>query len=404
MKKREKPQKKYRALDFRLWDYCSAAVIYYAVGAIVFTVLFWAFFNVRDVCRALDVITTAAAYEAGNGILYQFKIMLISAACVASAFLALRALLLFYGVLLNVYRMKQTNEMLCNTGSSAGVDGPQGVGKTRMQIYTAIMLATFKLPDLLYKYYIDCPIRDQLKSANTLDYKRFCAREESIDFYFSQNADKIPLIYSNININYRGKTPFELRQKFFTMEERIYESNIKILSESDDVLPNTLSKERMRSENREYSAANRIDQYLGLDRQYTNGTLLSDTHENGSIYKSVRDCQQVVYHLIRSNYIYTPRILTRLYEKQKNKILESEEKTTLKQRKRVKMLEKFIKQIGFTRIYYVKQDGGEGILLKDKDLKFMTIPNQVPYSYDDRDMQKGYEVKPIPKKPEKEKK
>ena len=403
MKKREKQPKppkepkkplKCSVFNISVWSRCSAVLIYYAVFFVVFHLLFWCFFDLKTVMRALDIITTAGANEIDLDIFQKIILLLKALVVLISFFMCFRSLILFYGVLLNIKRMNNTAAMLAGVASSAAVDGPQGVGKTRTQIYTGMLAAENKLPKLLYKYYLDCPVENELEGAKKT---RFLNRKKAVEFYFSDKPganmetnenDRIPLLYSNIQVHYDGRTPYELKREHFTMDERLYESNVKILSETDNILPNTMRKKAKNKKDEDRS--NDVDEFVGLDRQYTDGTLLTDTHENGSIYKSIRDCQQCVYHLVKSEYTYTPSLFKFLYNKVQNRILKKEEKTTLRDRKLALFLEKLTKTIGFTKVYYVKQDGAEGVLKKNRDLEIFILPNQVPYSYDDRDLQKNY--------------
>lgn len=401
MKKRKdttpkEPKKPLKCSVFNIsvWSRCSAVLIYYTICFIVFHLLFWCFFDLKTVFRALDIITTVGANEIDLNALEKTILLLKSAIVLISFFMCLRSLVLFYGVLLNIKRMKSTAAMLAGVASSAAVDGPQGVGKTRTQIYTGMLAAENKLPKLLYKYYLDCPVENDLEGAKKT---RFLNRKNAVNYYFSDepganmesNAEnRIPLLYSNIKVHYNGRTPYELKREHFTMDERLYESNVKILSETDNILPNTMRKKAKNKADEDRS--NDVDEFVGLDRQYTDGTLLTDTHENGSIYKSIRDCQQCVYHLVKSEYTYTPALIKFFYNKVYDRILKKEEKTTLRDRKLALFLEKLTKTIGFTKVYYVKQDGAEGVLKRNRDLEIFILPNQVPYSYDDRDLQKNY--------------
>ena len=409
MKKREKQPKppkepkkplKCSVFNISVWSRCSAVLIYYAVFFVVFHLLFWCFFDLKTVMRALDIITTAGANEIDLDIFQKIILLLKAALVLISFFMCFRSLILFYGVLLNIKRMNNTAAMLASVASSAAVDGPQGVGKTRTQIYTGMLAAENKLPKLLYKYYLDCPVENELEGAKKT---RFLNRKKAVEFYFSDKPganmetnenDRIPLLYSNIQVHYDGRTPYELKREHFTMDERLYESNVKILSETDNILPNTMRKKAKNKKDEDRS--NDVDEFVGLDRQYTDGTLLTDTHDNGSIYKSVRDCQQCVYSLLRSDYVYTPLVFKALYERQRERVLKKEEKTSKFDRKVALFLEKLVKIIGFTKIQYVKQDGAEGVLKKNRELMILVLPNQVPYSYDDRDLQQNYNpgVKP----------
>lgn len=376
------------------WSRCSYVVIYYGVCFIIFHLLFWLFFDLKTVFRALDVVTTAAANELSLNFWQKLLLFAKSLLVLLAFFMSIRSLVLFYGVLLNVKRMNDTADMLSAVASSAAVDGPQGVGKTRTQIYTGMLAAEYKLPRLLYKYYLDYPVKDELCGSKK---RRFENRKKAVEYYFStelnadgsQNAgDKIPLLYSNIKVHYNGRTPYELKREHFTMDERLYESNVKILSETDNILPNTMRKKSKGKKDNDRS--NDVDEFVGLDRQYTDGTLLTDTHENGSIYKSIRDCQQCVYHLVKSEYVYTPALFKFFYNRVHAKVLKKEEKTTVRLRNLALFLERLTKIIGFTKVYYVKQDGAEGVLKKNRELEVFVLPNQVPYSYDDRDLQKNY--------------
>lgn len=400
MKKKKNRQNRADVLKMSLWSRVYAVVIYYAVFFLLFHFLFWHFFDLKTVFRALDIITTSASNEVELDTAARYVLIFKAALVLASFVLCVRSLIMFYGVLLNVYRVKKTEDMLAGVASSAAVEGPQGVGKTRMQIYTGMLKASAKLPDLLYKYYLDCPVANDLNGAKKTRFER---RKEAVAFYFSEdkntdggtNAEnKIPLLYSNIKVRYNGREPYELKREHFTMEERLYESNVKILSETDNVLPNTMRKKSR--DKRDEDKANDVDEFVGLDRQYTDGTLLTDTHDNGSIYKSVRDCQQCVYSLLRSDYVYTPLVFKALYERQRERVLKKEEKISKFDRKVALLLEKLVKIIGFTKIQYVKQDGAEGVLKKNRELMILVLPNQVPYSYDDRDLQQNYNpgVKP----------
>lgn len=112
-------------------------------------------------------------------------------------------------------------------------------------------------------------------------------------------------------------------------------------------------------------------------------------------------------HLTRSEYKYTPRLYKRIYaglvaktiaigksrfddmregnfDKAKKKI-----KELGKLRKRVKFIEELMRRTGFTRLYYVSENGNVR-LRSMSDECFMVLPNEVPYAYDDRILQVNY--------------
>ena len=58
-------------------------------------------------------------------------------------------------------------------------------------------------------------------------------------------------------------------------------------------------------------------------------------------------------------------------------------------RKMVKLIEELMRRTGFTRLYYVSENGN--VRLRSlSDERFLVLPNEVPYAYDDRILQVNY--------------
>lgn len=394
-------------------DCVKTVFVYYTIRLIISSLCFWLPFNMRLVFRALDVIACGAAYD-GITIDEQIRLVAESSVIIADFIFFASSVILFYGVLLNIHRVNTTKDFIIETGYSVGVDGPQGVGKSRLLCYMAMVLVGQKLETTCFKYFLDIPNEENLKKeaaeGNRWGYVHYKAREDAINYYYSEaNEGRIPGVYGNLRITYKHKIPYELKKEHFSMLERLYESNVKILSEADNTFANTMRKvsEKAKKDEAKDVTANKIDEFVGLDRQYTDGTLLLDTHANGSVFKSMRDAQQTVLHLTRSEYKYTPRLYKRIYaglvaktiavgksrfddmregnfDKAKKKI-----KELGKLRKRVKFIEELMRRTGFTRLYYVSENGNVR-LRSMSDECFMVLPNEVPYAYDDRILQVNY--------------
>ncbi len=393
-------KKKTKELKITLWQRSSRAFIYYVTLALLWFLLFKTFFTLRDVFRALDVVTAVM----GRNLIY-FLELPKSAACLTCFWFFVKYTDLFAGVLLNMYRLSKQDKKLAEIGSSVGVDGVQGVGKTRVISYFGMMLLHPRWEELRYKYFVDCPVAKELKEkydkGERAPYVAFDARRYSVQKYkeeskplYDENGKLIrnaiiPLIYSNIEITYNGAKERELKREHFTMEERLLESNIKLASELDNLLPNTMRRVKQGKE--DDLLANRIDEFSGLDRQYTGGVLIADTHRNGALFLPIRDCQQVKYHLIESHYLYTPKFLKKLLKFFKKRVLKKEEQTTLRLRKICKKLEELVRSIGFTKVFYYLESGPAGATVLNKNEKlFFLLPNQVPYAYNDRALQEQY--------------
>ena len=424
-----------------LWRRTSALVLWYAAEFLISLILFCNVANVRLVFRAVDVITNEALYKSFDIISLQ---LIVECLLILILFFYLcRNTVLFYGVLLNVKRIKASDELLTSGGNSFGFEGEQGVGKTRSMVYSSMLLAESRAYDLCFKYYMDLPIKDKLKESDRLiELRRFRAREESFYHNFLETVDKIPTLHANVDVAYEELHPHELNVKHFEMKQRLYENNVKILTEADDFFPNTLRKKKKAKKGEEPENpedvldVNAVDKFVGLDRQYTNGTLISDTHANGDIFKGIRTCQSFTLYLTRAEYRYTPGILksierklkkrviklgdalftpsflsrkrkNKFYKKYYNtennfddrisliyaKVTDRHKQKTLKKlakaRKRVKRVQELEKKISITRIYYRKISGPGEFQAADKE-QFYVLPNQVPYSYDDRMFQKEY--------------
>lgn len=385
-----------------VWERSKSTFIYHIIPAVFFNVVFWLFYDVRYIFRAADVITnpTILTSELPKAIL-----------CYVILIMAIISLDRFAGVLLSMYRIgKQDEEFKEIIGSSAGIDGVQGIGKTRLMLYIAMCVQPDKWENLQYNYFIDCPIAPGLKKEHDQGHKekyvRFLSRKESFAAYY-YDGEHIPLIYSNIGITYKHKKERKLKFEHFAQKERLYESNIKIGSELDNMLPNKMSKAKNKTTpgSEEDLDATLIDEFSGLDRQYTDGTLLCDTHRNGALYLPIRDCQQVKFHLLESKHMYPGKIYQALFKLiKKRTVTKTREKTTLRMHRLAKWLEARSKYIGFTKIYYIKETGFESLKQRSEQL-FFILPNEVPYVYDDRNLQKdyiplGYRERPkLPEKP-----
>ena len=369
--------------------------------------------NLRLVFRACDIITNENIYSFDP---IALRLLFESISILFSFFMCVRGCVLMYGVILNVKRIKDADELLTSGGNSFGFEGEQGVGKTRTMVYASMILAEKRAESLCLKYYKTLPVRVQLEESERFwELRRFNAREEAYHFYFLQNKDKIPTLYGNVDITYDGLKPHTLTAKHFTQQERLYENNVKILTEADDLFPNTLRKKKKKKDEEidpNEIDVNAVDKFVGLDRQYTNGTLISDTHANGDVFKSIRNCQSFTLYLTRSEYRYAPSLLERMLERTNDKILKIGDKYKLiqtgekhvknpsrkmdallrrlgKLRKKSKRIETLMRKISITRIYYHKISGTSEQKNVAKE-EFFVLPNQVPYVYDDRMFQQDY--------------
>ena len=374
--------------------------------------LFFLHFNLRLVCRAADLVTNPTLWNNLTNV-FAIQLLLESSLILVTFGIFVHRALLVYGVLLNLKRIRQTDDLLLSGGFSFGLEGAQGVGKTRTMVHAAFLQAENKANNLLYRYYCDLAqkkdIDDKANNGDYWSWKRMKARREAINFYYFNNPDYIPHIYANVDINWHNKKPHKLKAKHFTMEERLYESNVKLLTEADDLLPNTMRKKK-NTEDDEVNA-NKVDQFVGLDRQYCDGTLISDTHANTDIFRSVRVCQNHTFYLTRSEFRYTPRFLKRRLQSIKDAINETGDYYLLKENsltneekqelllelndlvKSALKTEKLMKKLSITRIYYIKIGGPEEFKGKSKE-EFYILANETPYVYDDRNNQIDYPFTP----------
>lgn len=379
-----------------LWSLTSDVIINYAGECLIYTLTFLQLGGLRYAIRALDVIISFSAFSALPFII-QLVLLAESSACLFFCFMAIRSIILLYGVLLNTKRVSDTQKYLLSIGNSCGVDGQQGIGKTRLLVYMLVLHVCAKMRTLSLKYYLDYPIRQNLYESalngDDIDYVAFKNREDAYEFYFNENPKRIPGAYSNILINWNDKKPFYLQKEHLSMKLRLYEGNVKLLSEADNVIANTLRKSNDKKKKEEENEANAIDEYVGLDRQYNDGILLTDTHANGAIFKSIRDCQQIKLHLVKSEYRYCPDWLKRQKKRIEEKILKSKLNTTIELRKKYRDIESDMRSIGFTHLYYIEETGVDKIK-KLSEVKRLVLPNQTPYAYNDRVKQKEYKFAP----------
>ncbi|MBQ8725732.1 MAG: hypothetical protein IJY84_01350 [Clostridia bacterium] len=397
-----------------LWSRISTWFLWYAIKFAISLAVFLIFFDLRLVFRAVDVITNDALYSNFNVLALQLIIECVL--ILTSFFFVVKDGILFYGVLLNIDRIKKTDELLSSGGNSFGFEGEQGVGKTRSVVYASILQSAKKSEELCLKYYSALPMRDKLLNDRRFwELRRFKAREEAFEFYFKNSPGKIPCLYGNVDIEFGGLRPHVLKPEHFTMQEKLFENNVKILTEADDMFPNTLRKKRKKKkdgeedDNEDGLDVNAIDKFVGLDRQYTNGSLVSDTHANSDVFKSIRACQSFTLYLTRAEFRYTPGILKSIHERICKKILdtgddyvEATDETPQKAKakhnllkkldklaKRAKFFEMLMKRTSITRIYYRRISGPERFQQAEKE-EFFVLPNQVPYDYDDRIKQPEY--------------
>ncbi|MBQ7373302.1 MAG: hypothetical protein IJW64_01905 [Clostridia bacterium] len=395
-----------------IWARTKWFQIYHYATFLIMLVLFFSLFNLRLVCRSADLLTNTTLWSNLTNV-YAIQLLIESAVILLAFIVLVHRALLVYGVLLNLKRIRKTDELLLSGGFSFGLEGAQGVGKTRTMVHAAFLQAENKSDKLLYRYYCDLALKKDIeKKATAGDYwgwKRMQARREAINYFYFNNPDKIPHVYANVDINWHGKKPHVLKAKHFTMEERLYESNVKLLTEADDLLPNTMRKKK-NTEADEISA-NKVDQFVGLDRQYCDGTLISDTHANSDIFRSVRVCQNHTFYLTRSEFRFTPRFLKRRLQSIKNAIFETGDyflthENTLKNDEKQELLlelntlvksairtEKWMKKLSITRIYYIKVGGPEAFKEKVAE-DFYVLANDTTYVYDDRNNQIDYPFTP----------
>lgn len=397
-----------------LWRCTKKTIIYYLLLLIFWCIVFCCLFDLKSVFISLDILMFWQ---------YRFTELPYAVACLFCFFKFIKSLDGFAGVILNVFRVKKRWDEIVKMGYSASYDGPQGVGKTRCLVYDAFVMKDSKYYDLKFDTFVDAPLGNKYKEdfdkGIEEKFVRFKSRFESVVEYQS-HPEYLELIYSNFGIYQDGKKARPLKREHFTQQERIYESNIKVGAELDNLFPNVLRKKGSAAADEE--RVNYIDEYVGLDRQYTGGVLLSDTHRTKSVFISFRDCMQVKYHILEHEYKYTPKLLKRIYNRLSNKyfkkldkLLEQniEEKKSLedfiqastkhkKLRNVLVWLQKNIRAIGFTKIYYLLEQGVAGFSRPGKDIKMFVLANDVPYYYDDRGLQKDYLPLGYRKEPEQE--
>ena len=374
-------------------------VLYYTVRLAIFAALYHVYFSLKDVFISVDVL-----------LFWQYRYTEIprALACLTTFIMYVISIDSLAGVFLNVARVSRRWDEIVKMGFSASYDGPQGVGKTRCLVYDAFVMQAPKYRNLKFDTYVDAPIGAKIKKdyyeGKSDKYVRFKSRFESVAEY-EAHPEYLELIYSNFGIYRNGKKARSLKREHFTQQERIFESNIKVGAELDNMFPNVLRKK-----NDIADEVNLIDEFVGLDRQYTDGVLLSDTHRTKSVFISFRDCMQVKYHLLEHEYKYTPRLLKWIYEKLGDKYFKKLDKILEKTLKEGKDIEFFVQKahkyrfrrailvffqrniraIGFTKIYYQLEQGAAGFSRPGKDVKFFVLANDVPYYYDDRGLQKDY--------------
>lgn len=385
-----------------IWQCTWKTIIYYLIKLVFWCVVFHVFFSFKSVFISIDIILF---------FIYRFVEIPFGVSCIYCFLKYIASIDQFLGVILNVFRVNSRWNEIAKMGFSASYDGPQGVGKTRCLVYDAFVMQKTKYRRLKFDTYVDAPagleLEEEFDRGIQEKFVRFKARYESVVEY-KQHPEYIDLLYSNFGIYQKGKRARELKREHFTQEERIFESNIKVGAELDNMFPNVLRKKKDASEDDQ--RVNLVDEYVGLDRQYTDGTLLSDTHRTKSVFISFRDCMHIKYHILEHKYIYTPKLIKKIYNrlgdkyyKKLDKLLDEyiKEKKDMyeyiraarkyKRRRAVLiLLQKNIRAIGFTKIYYLLEQGAAGFSRPGKDVKMFVLANDVPYYYDDRGLQKDY--------------
>ena len=133
-----------------LWSRTSYFITWYLVNFIISSAIFFGLFNLRLVFRALDIITNESILFAFNSI--ALRLIIESLAILISFYFFLRNSVLLCGVIINVRRIRTADELLTSGGNSFGLEGEQGVGKTRTLVYSAMLLAENRAEDLCLKY------------------------------------------------------------------------------------------------------------------------------------------------------------------------------------------------------------------------------------------------------------
>ena len=379
--------------------------IYYAVPSVIFTALFFSLYSVKKLCWDLDTFLM-------TGDLKSLITLLVGGALF---FIALSRTIKFYGVFVNARRVKRFNNFLYGLKSSFGVFGEQGCGKSLTMTYIMYVLQPAKFFDLCYEVYRKMPVKEYLKEQSRkgglFQWKLFKSREQSLNFYI-RNLDKfIPCLYAfkEQTITMGGLRSYELKKEHFTKELRLPENNILAGDEFGDRFNNaTRHKSKAGKSDEQIKEIELIENtfaFASTQRQVTNGMTILADQRKGDISIAFKGTCAKKWFLVSFEERYKPQLLQKLENRLKNKIVRlggllyhpeinarpkrfNADKTFKKYVKAIKRdnrLNAAIAKIGFFKIGYYEESGGEEIATLSKDrIYYYSIPCNLPFSFNSR--------------------
>ncbi len=358
-------------------------LLYYFIPFAFWSFCFFYNFGIYDLCYSLDTYAMSL-YHLLRAVLVIFVFVLF-----------MRSLIAFYGVLINIGRVERFNNFCASIKHSWGIFGEQGVGKTITTYYVLWLLQPLRFYELQYNVYRKIPQEDKLKyeyvNGSKFGYRLYTVQKESLDFY-NKNKDKIPLIYSPATqkMTIDGKESYILYPEHFVKKKRLPESNMLACEEFGDMYNNSTrhkSKNGKKTEEelRQIEENENLFKFASTHRQVSDGIMIMNDQRKGDLSIAFKGVCSLKWHLVSLNLRYKPKLIIRLKEWTKNKIVKNKEKNPKWLIRLDNVLNRVYNDIGFIKISYFEELGNEETSKVDKkDLKCYSLPCDMRFKVESR--------------------
>ena len=345
-------------------------LVYYTLPAIFFNVVAFWLYDIKTVIYYVDNFS--------RSLLDTVQAII----CALILTLTVKANLKLLGTILCIRRANEDIEWFSEIGYGFGVDGEQNAGKSFLLGYIASVLAPERYEDLLVEYYVDCPFVRELaanaKAGDDIPYKVFRARQDSVKFY-KDHPEKYPCVYSANGLKINGLDTYELYREHLTGEQRQAENTINVHDEIALMFPNT--QRTQADEENDKHKINALNSNTSTERQNYGGVNLISDQRFGEINIALRTTTNIKRHIIAREKLYEAKLIGRILERLRKRILKAQESCSEKLAKRYKFFKRLNMKIGFQCLYYIDDVAQESVNLQSKYIKRMLLKSEVAFDY-----------------------
>ena len=203
---------------------------------------------------------------------------------------------------------------------------------------------------------------------------------ESYEFY-KEHPEIIPCLYSSIPVeDEQGRTSLQFTADHLLQKENLLSYGVAFLDEIGSMLPPQLSNQKIEV----------IDLSFRFIRQFHEFHLISTEQDGKAVVISARRVTAENKRMIAQKHILKPVLLTKIYNKLEERIIEKEINPTPTKVALMKAFKSYIDSIGFRKFTYIDNgnlqfQASEGMKepVKSKVQTFITPPH-LNCKYDDR--------------------